>query len=278
MKIVVTTDGSERSLRILPHAGALAQAIGAELLLTRVLDPGHDLGEGNVDEVATRWREELAAREGAPGVTVTPNVTPRAEGESVPDAIRRSAEENGAAMIAIASGGTGALHHALMGSTAMSVVGKAGMPVMVVTDATTQLATPRPYNLVITSDGSESSADVFHLLAPLLGGSTVRVLLLRVYEPRLGDAGDRFEIPAAEARLRELRALLPESVPVEIRVEPVHDFERPESAILRVAGQSGAEAIALSTHGYSASHHLFAGSVALAILKKSHLPVLLARK
>jgi len=278
MKIVVTTDGSDRSLRILPHAAALAKATHAEILLTRVLDADHDLHGGSIDEVAARWKEELAGWAEGAGVPLTPVVPVLANGEDVSEAIKRTAVENGAGIIAMASGGTGALHHALMGSVTMSVVSKGGIPVMVVTDATTLLATPRPYNLLITTDGSENSADVFHQVAPLLEGSTVKVLLLRVYEPRLGDSGDRVEIPAAEAALGEIRALLPESVPVEMRVERVHDFERVESAILRVASQSGAEAIAISTHGYSAPHHLLAGSVALAILKKSHLPVILARR
>ncbi len=278
MKIVVTTDGSDRSLRILPHAAALAKATHAEILLTRVLDAAHDLHGGSIDDVAARWKAELAAWGEASGVPVTPIVPVRANGEDVSEAIQRTAAENGAGMIAMASGGTGALHHALMGSVTMSVVSKGGIPVMVVTDATNLLATPESYHLLITTDGSANSADVFHQVAPLLDGSSVKVLLLRVYEPRLGDSGDRLEVPAAEEAVGKLRSLLPEGVPVEMRVERVHDFERVESAILRVASQSGAEAIAISTHGYSAPHHLFAGSTALAILKKSHLPVILARR
>lgn len=285
MKIVVTIDGSDRSLRILPHAGALAKATHAEVLFTRVLDPVRDLDEKigafpgrNLDEAVAEWEAELAGWAAEAEVEGTPHVVLLAPGEDASAAITRTAVENGAGMIAMASGGTGALRHAFLGSTAMSLVGKAGIPVMVITEATTELATPEPYNLVVTSDGSESSKDVLNQLAPLLDGSTVRVALLQVYEPRLGDAGDRLEIPAAEARLRELRPLLPANVDVTIKVERVRDFERVESAIMRLASELGAEAIALSTHGHSARRHLFAGSVALAVLKKSHLPVILARK
>jgi nucleotide-binding universal stress UspA family protein len=285
MKIVVTTDGSDRSLKVLPHAGAFVRATRAELLLTRILDPAEDLGQktgtfpgASLEDVSGRWAAEMRAWGTAAGVEVTPNVTVLDRGENTAKAIARTAREHDAGMIAMASGGAGTLRHALLGSVAMAVVGQSRIPVLVVTDSTTELATPEPYNLVITTDGSESSKDVLIEMAPLLDGSTVHVTLLHIFEPRLGDAGDRFEIPAAEARLREMRPLLPANIDVATKVEPVGDFERVENAIMRVADDVGAEAIALSTHGHSARRHLFAGSTALAVLKKSRLPVILARK
>ena len=45
MKILVTTDGSPRSLTALPHAAALARATGSTVTLVRVLDQLMDLGD-----------------------------------------------------------------------------------------------------------------------------------------------------------------------------------------------------------------------------------------
>jgi len=277
MKIVVTTDGSERSLTVLPHAGAFARATGAVLLLTRVHDPAKETGE-NLEGLLARWDRELAAWAAEAGVEATPTVAILGAGEDVATAISRTARENQAGLFAMASEGAGALHHALLGSVAMAVVGQSGLPVLVVTGEAGEVATPDHYRLVITSDGSEESTHVITELAPLLEGSPAEVVILHVYEPRLGDAGERFEIPLAEKRLDELRTLLPANLSVTISVAPVHELERVENAILRLAREARADAIALSTHGHSARCHLFAGSIALAILKKSHLPVILARR
>ena len=45
MKLLVTTDGSARSLVALPHAASLARATGSTITLVRVLDQFMDLGK-----------------------------------------------------------------------------------------------------------------------------------------------------------------------------------------------------------------------------------------
>ena len=68
MKILVTTDGSPRSLTALPHAAALARATGSTLTLLRVLDQLMDLGDhfavkldDAVARATTEWEASLAA-------------------------------------------------------------------------------------------------------------------------------------------------------------------------------------------------------------------------
>src|SRR5688572_31425279 len=68
MKFLVTTDGSERSLHVLPHAGRLARSAGATIELARVLDPHNDATHVQapsrheaIDRVRATWQGELQA-------------------------------------------------------------------------------------------------------------------------------------------------------------------------------------------------------------------------
>jgi nucleotide-binding universal stress UspA family protein len=50
-----------------------------------------------------------------------------------------------------------------------------------------------------------------------------------------------------------------------------------DTAIMEVAAEVGAHAIAMATHGTSARHNVLMGSVAMSILGRSRLPLIVAR-
>ncbi|WBL37426.1 universal stress protein [Tepidiforma flava] len=283
MNILVTTDGSERSLCILPHAARLAAAVGADLRLARVLDPRSDaagvvaerLGAA-VAEVRARWEEELRAALAAHGVPGEPLVVERRWGEDVPKAIRRAAADLGASLIAMASRGTGAIRHAVFGSVAMGVVGSAGVPVMTLTGCPPAPAREGPYHLLITSDGSPDARSIFPALAPLLQPGRVRVTLLEVAVMRALET-------EAEAKLRTLPALealrprLPAGLETAYHIPVVPPGAGIDTAIIEAARELGADAVASATHGHSARRHLIAGSTALGVARLSPVPVILAK-
>jgi nucleotide-binding universal stress UspA family protein len=284
MNILVTTDGSAAAGTILPHAAAFARATSAGLLLVRVLHPRIDARDEMAptiaeaaQRVAERWNAEMQALLSEAGIDATPLTVIKQRGEEIDQAIVRTAHEQEAGLLAMHSRGTGALRHAVVGSVTMGAVGKSGLPVMVTTRHAEPPRSVGPYRLVITNDGSEAAKDAARAMAPLIETGTMEAALLQVYVPRLGDAGEAAELHNARRSLEELRMLLKLGPGVQVLVETAREREKVEAAILRAAQGFGASAIAISTHGHSARRHLFAGSVALALLGKSPLPLILAR-
>jgi nucleotide-binding universal stress UspA family protein len=283
MRILVTTDGSERSFRVFPHAALLAKAAGAEVLLLQVLDPRMDAAsefdlnlQRAAERVAVQWQQELGEFIDHRHLEAKPRVAVKGQREDTEDTILRVAEEEGAALIAMDTRGTSALRHLIAGSVATGVVGKGKLPVMLTGDHARE---PKPhdrYRLLLTNDGSEAAMDVVKALGPVLDAAAPDITLMRVYDPRLGDRGTDAEVSAAHA---DLEALVP-SIPggeVRVHVATPSGVEKVGSTILRVAEEIGANAIAMSTHGHSARRHLFAGSVTMGCLGNSPVPVIVAR-
>ena len=224
MKILVTTDGSERSLCVLPHAARLAEALGAELVLGRVLDPRTDAAgemaerlDDAVARVAGRWQAELAALMEKHGVAGTVHVARRKWAEEFPAAIHRAADELGASTLAMSSRGAGALRHALLGSVTMGVIAQADLPVMALGECPPAPGNTGPYHIVVAFDGSAGARSLFRQMQPLFVPGRVRVTVAQV-------ATLQAQETEAEARARALpavesvRGLLPEGVDVTCEV------------------------------------------------------------
>ena len=269
MLILCTTDGSHQSLHVVPHAAALAQAMGLELALTRIYEGGSAAPDDG-ERV-----KELHAALGECGATGRPIVAWRQDGEDTASAIARVAAEAGASLIAMDSRGVGAVRHAVFGSTAINVLRKSGCPVFVTGPAAGPAARAEGYHLAITTDGSPASRSAFVKLGPLLEASCLPVSVIGVYVPELADAPLTIELERREATCRAAAAMLPGCITPSVRVVRGEEFERTEHAIIRAAHEAGANAIAMGTHGRGRSLHLFLGSVALGTVERSDLPVIL---
>ena len=282
MKVVVTTDGSERSLDVLPHAAAFARANGHDLVLLRILDPRQD-GKGEfalkledaLDRIREQWASELTAKLQTAGITGEVCIGERQHREDVRDSILREATELDAVLLAMhSSGAGGAIRHALFGSVAMGVLSKTPLPVMTAgKELRSDVADP--YHLVIAVDGSPASQASIACLAPALAPST-KVTLLAIYEPRVGDDGDETEMTKLDRILRDAAAALPAGNE-EVVIRSIPQLGGVDSAVIEAARELDADAIAAATHGHSARYHLVAGSTALGIVSRSQVPVILSR-
>lgn len=280
MNVLVTTDGSERSLHALPHAAAFARATGSRLTLLRVLDPLLDLGnqfalhvDEAVDKTAATWRGELASALTGAGITGDAIIARKLHGEDTWDTIIRVASGIGASLIAMDTRGAGAVRHALLGSVAMGLVGHAELPIMVTGPSIQPPAADSSYRIVATTDGSPASLAVVRALEPIIETGAVDVTLLRLCWPGTADhsAAD------CTAQLRAFRQGLPDSQRVTEDVREMSLVNGAAPAIITVAQALGASAIAMATHGHSAAYHLFGGSTALGVVTQSPLPVILTR-
>lgn len=283
MKIIATTDGSVRSLSVFPHISAFAAATGAKMTFLRVVNPLKDVERRRgiplhiaAQPVIDHVRNDLQTLIDSFGIPGESAVAIQQEGERTHDAILRVAQETGAKMVAIASRGSGAVRHALLGSVALGVVGCSTLPVFTAGPLIQAPHRNRSYRLLAATDGSAASEQIFEALRPFLRAPGLSVTLLRVYVPTAGDRGDRIELADCRQQVKEIRdRFLPPTA--RGRVVKASGLHLAEHVILRQAEQLSVNAIAMSTHGHSARHHLIAGSTALAVLAHSSVPVILAR-
>jgi nucleotide-binding universal stress UspA family protein len=266
--ILVTTDGSAHSRRVLPHAGAFARTRGDRIVLLQVL-------EGDADETRVLTENETTLRND--GIDGTAIVVSLRDGESVSRAIVRVAGEQGAAMIAMDTRGHGALHHALQGSTSLEVLSLTELPVLLTGAELADAPVTEPYRVLVCTDGSPASRDVIRALGPLLTPGSFAVTLLQVHERDPNEAREGVEETEIAAYLDTLRSFFADGLQIDTRVRVIARLGGVDTAIIEEARAAGARCIALSSHGTTAARHLFAGSIALQLLGRSPLPMIMAR-
>jgi nucleotide-binding universal stress UspA family protein len=283
MTVLVTIDGSDRSWTVLPHAAALGSALGLRLRVARVLNPLLDVGDQfgpSIDRaaetVAARWREDLATRLRDAGIDAEGEVDLIRRRESAEDAIVRLAVDSSASVVAMSSRGAGLLQHAILGSTAMAVVGKCGRPVLLTGPGVTASPAAGGYRVLVTNDGSRDSDDSVATFARLFAGRPVEATLAGIYSRATGDRSAEEEMGSIRAHLEGMRDQFSVTGPLQTRVFDAQEFESTAGAIVRAAQELEASVIAMATHGHSVVRHLFAGSTALGVLQQSPLPVLMA--
>ena len=117
--IIVTTDGSDHSLRVFPHADRLARALGAELQAVRVVEPSEiapEPGEDRraaIEHTCARLTEEVAGTLRRAGIDGTASCMVGEDGKSVGDTLLAHAA--GASVIAMHSRGRSGIGRLLHG-------------------------------------------------------------------------------------------------------------------------------------------------------------------
>jgi nucleotide-binding universal stress UspA family protein len=281
--VVLTTDRSERSWRIVPHAARLARATERGLVALHVmLRPA----AAEVDADRAWFEHEMAATGIASELeTALQHVEPHAtvvvghprRDESLHAAILRQANEQHALALALDSRGAGLVRRVVLGSVAVELIERSHLPVLVTGDAVKAPATSSDdagYTIVAGCDGSAASEDAVRVLGPLLHGASVRLVLVRIDEEARGEVIGPARREALEAELRRAARHLPRDVAPEFLVFPAGSAAV-HNALIAVAGREGAAAIAVSTRGPSALQRSVTGSTPLALLQRSPLPVFL---
>ena len=135
--------------------------------------------------------------------------------------------------------------------------------------------------VLVTTDGSARSHSVLLHAARLAQARDAGLVLAQVLEPSKDaspEPGESQEAALERARTRiesELRgALARAGVAGNARVEVPPQSEKPAEAILRLSNEAGL--LAMDTRGHSALGHVLQGSVSLAVLAGTRVPVLLS--
>jgi len=282
----VTTDGSRRSLRVLPHAARLAAVTRTDLLLMRVLNPLTDCGDEPAPtlaeatkRVAARWQGELDSLAQGAGVDAAASVVVKGRQESISRAILRQATERGAGMIALGTHGGGVLRRVALGSVAVGVLAETPLPVLLAGPRVRAPQEAMPYRLLVTTDGSPAAARALPTLQQFLGSApaaNVELSLLRVHEAAMYKRPPAEALAESERQLAAFKRSAPRRFPIETEVREAAKRAVPDE-ILASAESRGADAIWMSTHGASLSHQVLVGSTALAVVGRATIPVVLTR-
>lgn len=284
-RIVVPLDGSAVAEQALPPALDLARRIDAELVLVAVqpmlLPPTRVSGTRVHDtrlEVELRaelanYIEQTAQRVQTEGARP---VTARLLEGPIADTLAAYLDEDPPRLVVMTTHGRGGISRLWLGSVTERLVRRSPVPVLVLRAAETvaDAASVQPGRVLIPLDGSEQGERILPIALPLFveRGAT-RITLLRAVAPEYHAAD---EVPPAQREagaylLGVAERLTAQGSEVQTRVV---EHVSAAGAILEAAA-SGADLVAMTTHGYGGVKLLLLGSVADKVLRASPVPVLL---
>jgi nucleotide-binding universal stress UspA family protein len=286
MRILLATDQREASYGAIRLAVTLAEELGAEVEVLRVLEPIPVIGEGAalatvrpygawhkdaVEAALTELRGKLQAF--GPVAAAWPKAV--AVG-AIPYEIVRAAERMKADLILLGAGRHAIQDRWLGTETAMRVTHVSHFPVLAVPAGEGE----RPRRLVAAVDFSAFSRDAIvaatRLCAPDAEVHLVRVLSPPAFEsPYAQESGwDKRDREREAAELRAWAGEIGLDSPLDVHVHVVEGQTAPE--ILALAERVGADLITAGSHGRDFLGRLLFGSVATALIRRAHCAVLIA--
>lgn len=305
--ILLAADFSESSREAFRAACSLFGKDGAQLVVMHAIEPIVFAGEPGVppplmsqDESHRKaLGEELrGAYKAAPVI----NVKYYLRDGLAAEVLLRTAEELGCDLVVMGTHGRSALGRLLMGSVAETVLRKADCPVLVLRsparlDAATEAggeAAPPPIRTILhPTDFSACSNAAFALACKLAENLKARLIVLHAAPMATVFGGTFPGVPndpriyqhALETRLRQIQipGPAPGTEPTNAEVGPEESTLRVEhrlregdaaAEIVQVADDMGADLIVIGTHGRTGLRRILTGSVAEAVLRTAHCPVL----
>ena len=293
-RILFATDFSRWARRAEDYACALACSWRASLTVLSVaefppeLNPDYHVNQQYLADLlksATSQLVDLKGRAERRGIAVTTRVATGIPSEEVITAARGEDSD----LIVVGTRGKTGLAHILLGSTAERVIRGASCPVLAVrtepSDNEEEGSLLRPVTLeriLVPVDFSDCSLDALEYAAMVAQQAKASLMLLHVLEPvsygldfTLGQSKARHvEAETWTKRLEELASSHQHpDMPVEFRLRG----GVPSDSILDSAHTLPCDLIVMGTHGRRGISHTISGSVAEAVLRKAHCPVIAVR-
>lgn len=298
-RVLIPLDGSPLAEAILPLLKPLIRRVEAEVILVQVAQyPAVPGASGYVplvefEEPAREYIRGRVAGLSEEGIRARGVVRVGPAADGILDAV----EAEGASMIALTTHGRSGVSRWVMGSVTERVVRSSPVPVLAIRSfpregsRSAHLAPQvmfAPRKILVPLDGSENSLGIVPWAISLARRFEAQATLLRVHEA--GEAPDaivppdratgrpfprqRPARPFGEAAVQAaVRTFMDAGVPAQL-AESTGD---PGTGILKAAYDSGAELIAMATHGRSGPTRWMLGSVTEKVLRASELPMLIVR-
>jgi nucleotide-binding universal stress UspA family protein len=280
-RLVVPLDESGLAEEALPWAALIARAARYSVHLVSVwtadeimwvragVDPGDSIEK--IRDSIHGYLERTAASAVLAGLDVTTEVRLGEPAEQIAEA----AAEGETAMVVITSHGRGGIKRLIQGSVADKLARTLSVPLLVERAGGIEPALTR---IVVTLDGSETSAAALPVARGLARAVGAELHLLRAYNP-LSEVHMSPLAPVTDlGRLSEQMYEAAETYMKEI-AEPGEKWDvqagRPLDVILQYARDHDCQVIAMATHGRGGIVRLALGSTSDAVVRAADRPVLL---
>ncbi|MGJ8684955.1 MAG: universal stress protein [Nonlabens sp.] len=270
--ILIPIDFSSTSHKALEVGASIAKRINAKLVLIHMtgLEEGLN-GKNNSFEQAIYYSkvvgkkfEELNELPFLDGVVVEPLMQKHLDFEGINDL----AKDIDAALIVMASNGSSGITEIIKGSNAEKVVRHSEVPVLVVKDNDINFA---PERLLFASDFNIEAIKAYHRMVEVATILKARIDFLYVNLP-----GKNFKSTSEldETLLQFFKEVNhPDPVKAINTVNRYADYTV-EQGVMNYAAISGADIIAIPTHGRTGISHLLQGSISEDIANHALMPVL----
>ncbi len=272
-RMVVGVDGSASSLAALAWAADIAQRSGIELVAVRAFEPDQaELPPDRYEELKTGQHQELI--EWCASVPTGEVVTRHelVDGDSPPEALLRSAAEQGAGLLVVGGRGAGGFAHLHLGSVSHHLAHHTDLPLAIVPEG----AATHVGHLVVGVDGSKESAVAVQVCADLAGGLEVPATAVYAFEPFfewVPYSDEESWHQRAEAEVRDWAAPV---VDAGARLEVVVDRDiHPVAAIQRVLEEQPDAVAVVGTRGVGGFSGLRLGRTPLQLVHHTGHPVIL---
>ncbi len=265
-RILVPMDGSSEAEVALGAIMPLARAYGPEVIVFCVLE-GAD-----PSMKAPAYLAKACAALRANGVNASLDVR---EGKPA-EQILAYAKEKNVDLIALSTHGRTGARRVVAGSVTEAVLRRAGVPLLVCRPGTVQ---PEWKRILVALDGSPRAEEVLEDVVPLARKLGVAVSLVKVALPVVSGAGvGEFPIVIlAEDPMPYLNDAAKRLQTLGVDARPTGLEGRAAFEVLRHAAESGANLIAMTTHGRTGLARVLLGSIAEEILRHAPCPVLVRR-
>jgi nucleotide-binding universal stress UspA family protein len=293
-RILFATDFSRWAQRAEDYACALACSWRASLTVLSVaefppgLNPDYLVNQQYLADLlkhASAQLVDLKGRAEGRGIAVTTRVATGIPSEEVISAAR----EEDSDLIVVGTRGKTGLAHILLGSTAERVIRGAPCPVLSVrtdsADLEDERVLARPVRLeriLVPVDFSDCSLDALEYAVVVAQQAKASLMLLHVLEP----VSYGLDFTLSHVRTREhvregwtkrLKELTSSHQHSHVAMEFQLRGGLPADSILDSAQTLPCDLIVMGTHGRRGISHALSGSVAEAVLRKSHCPVIAVR-
>jgi nucleotide-binding universal stress UspA family protein len=285
-KLLVPLDGTPEAAAALPAAQTLAHATGAAITLLRVTAgrPEDTVEARHVTEQAEDALRATAEELTNAGLSVNWLVRTAPIAASIIEA----ALVSNADVIVMATHGRTGLTRAFAGSVSERVVADSGRPVLLLKPDGKRLDSIA--TLLVPLDGTAGGVLGLGAAVGLARATGARLILLDVVPPMplwmyggevglamtyVDPAWEEEALHSAETYIRGLAERLRKSG---LQVETRALRSEVAAAIHDVADETNADVVVMSTHGSTGPARAMLGSVADAVVRTSHRPVLLIRR
>ncbi|HLZ28117.1 MAG TPA: universal stress protein [Chloroflexota bacterium] len=284
-KILVPLDGTAESNIALPPARALARATGAPITLLRVVPRPYTLAERTAFDETAQALNRVAAELASGGVEVEALV----QGGDVVDEILQACREQAADLVVMRTHGRAGVSRAVLGSVTQRVVAECGVPVMLLRPGGRRITHLR--KLLVPIDGSPGGAVALGTAVGLVkaAGATMHLLEVAVQISASVYAGEIYGgmgyiDPAWDADILERARAYVEAMVKRLRISgfavdgEARQATNVADTIVGVAAEVESDLIVMSTQALTGPARALLGSVADAVVRRAHCPVLLVHR